>query len=370
MRRIATTWMGLAIVSGIGCGREPRGDDEGDGDADADTDTDADTDADADADADADGDCPAPGEARVYDLGVGSVIEAAGGDLDGDGRADLVVVPSDAGVASFVTSACGEPIASGTALAGVAVTGVAVGDLDGAGGLDVAALGDDLELSALGGPALDPLWSDSVADLSSAGVVVALHLDTDPDHDVAVFDAAFANLLRVENDGSGWTVRVQVQLPPGIEAAAAGDLGGNLRDEVLFLGGGLVEVVSVADFDFSDIRPLSGGATQAAAFADFSGDGVGDALVAADRSLELWTADAGGTVSFDTSAELDDVVVDVAANEGGAVAIVGSSGLVAVDDDLAVADAVDPGPNAVRVVGFGARAIAVTSAGEAIVWRR
>lgn len=47
------------------------------------------------------------------------------------------------------------------------------------------------------------------------------------------------------------------------------------------MGGGLIEVVSVADFDFSDVRPLSNAAHGVAAFGDFDRDGKPDVLVSA-----------------------------------------------------------------------------------------
>jgi hypothetical protein len=176
---------------------------------------------------------------------------------------------------------------------------------------------------------------------------------------VAAFDADRANLLRIENTGSGWMVRVAVALPPGITRVQAGELGGpGGRDELLFLGGGLVEVVSRGDFDFSDVRFLSMGPHAAATFGDFDADGNGDALIASRTALELWSGDGATTIAMGGMLDLGAFVIDLAAIqrdaagvleaavllEGGRIEIVrmGAAG-------LELADGTDTGPSALRL---------------------
>ncbi len=352
---------------GIGCLGTGTG-----GGGDGDTDIDADTDVDTDADSDSDGDCPPAGVATQLPLGP-PVALASATDLDGDGRMDLLVSSGD-GVASFVSSGCGALGAAASVLAGTSITG-----LTHLGEGMAAAFDDSMTLHALSGADLGAGWSDPVAGLSSPGAVLAAHLDTDGDRDVAAFDATYGNLLRVENTGSGWSVRTQVALPAGISNVAAGDLGGNARDEILFLGGGLVEVVSVADFDFSDVRPLTFDAHAAAAFADFNGDGNGDVMVAAGSGVELWTSDGATNITLVDSTSLGGSVLDVATVDRGSgpevAALVAGGGVRILDGTFAETGSAETAADASRIFGGDVDGdarddvVVVTDAGSAWVWR-
>ncbi|HEV8321710.1 MAG TPA: hypothetical protein VG389_08870 [Myxococcota bacterium] len=251
-------------------------------------------------------DCPGAGVATAIALlaaGAGADL-SAGGDFDGDGRLDLVLAVNAAGgggVASFLAVGCGGFVPGATALAGATLTGLDAAALDGAGApADVVAFAGDRTLYALDGDGLATRWSDTLSALGSAGLALAAHLDaTDTDDDVIAFDATLGSLLRVENTGAGWNVRTMVLLPPGIVKVSVGDVGGGPRDEIFFAGpGGLVEVVSVADFDFSDVRVLNAGAHGAAAVGDLDGDGDGDLAVVADGMLERWNGDGNTGVTY------------------------------------------------------------------------
>ncbi len=247
-------------------------------------------------------DCPQPGVVSSQALGI-PVSLAKGADLDGDGKMELVVAWQNGGVAALAANACG-----GFELVGeipaIQPTGLDAGSIDGAAGDDVITFEGSMMLSAWGGTDLHALWSGELAGLSSAGNVLAVQMDGDGDHDVAAFEPSNGKLLRVENTGSGWTVKVTVSLPPGIKRVAAGDLGSGPRDELLFLGGGLVEVVSVADFDFSDVRPLSSQQSFDAAFGDFNADGSPDAAIATMAGATLWQGDGATKLTSSTVAML------------------------------------------------------------------
>ena len=329
--------------------------------------------------------CPAAGAPAALPLGTGAGVALVdAGDLDGDGRLDLVLAPAAGGVAAFLARGCGALVPGATALGAGAVTGLAVADLDGAGGADVAALDAGKVLSALGGDALVPLWSATLDALPSAGAVVRAHLDTDADDDVAAFDATNGSLLRVENTGSAWMVRTMVALPPGIAMVRAGDLGGPARDELFFIGAGLVEVVSVADFDFSDVRFLSSAAHAGAAFVDWDQDGDGDALLGAGGAVEPWIGDGATALTTGTALDLGAGVTDVAPFGGAAT---GAGGVAALDAmgrltllrrgpaGAPEQAAQMPAAAALRVFAGDVDGdatddvVAVTSAGEAWVWR-
>jgi len=242
---------------------------------------------------------------------VTEVTHARVVDLDADDRLELLIAGPAGGLYAFDLDGCRASL-RGMTLDSEVLTGLDVGDLDGAGGDDVVVQTAARDLVALSGADLRELWREPALPLSSAGAVLAAHLDTDGDHDAAAFDASNLNLLRVENTGTGWNLRVTVGLPAGIARMAAGDLGGDGRDELLFLGGGLVEVVSVADFDFSDVRPRSTSPHGAAAFGDFDGDGNGDAMVSSGSRVELWRGDGSTNITMGASVDLGAAITDLA----------------------------------------------------------
>ncbi len=258
-------------------------------------------------------DCPQPGSISSQALS-GPVSLAKGADLDGDGKMELVVAWQSGGVAALATNSCGVFELAGE-IPAIEPTGLDVGSIDAAAGDDVITFEGSMTLAAWGGTDLHALWSGELAGLSSAGNVLAVHMDGDGDHDVAAFEPSNGKLLRVENTGSGWTVKVTVSLPPGIKRVAAGDLGGGPRDELLFLGGGLVEVVSVADFDFSDVRPLSSQQSFDAAFGDFNADGSPDAAIATMGGATLWQGDGATKLTSATVAMLPSQSAALAAHD-------------------------------------------------------
>jgi hypothetical protein len=304
------------------------------------------------------------------DLGT-PVQLAAAGDLDGDGRLDLLVT-TPSGFTTFKSTGCGGLALAGEGTAGADWTGIAVANLVAGGGEEVVAFEPSRQLGALQGLALEPLWNGSMDGLASAGAVLPAHLDTDGDHDVAVFDANFGQLLRVENTGSGWNVRTSVALPPGITLVDAGDLGANQRDEILFLGGGLVEVISVADFDYSNVQPLSGAAHGPAA----TNAAPRAALISSGSTLELWVGDQNSALASQMgSVDVGATIIDVATDpEVGAVVLDDQGGLHRVDaagptgiDSMAL-----PGPASFVFVGelngdAGVDVLAVGADGSAYV---
>ncbi len=288
-------WATLAVVALCACGMRPSSGDGGDvvGEVSSTDGSDApSTDTIA-------SNCPARSMATRAQLpGITEIALAAAGDFNGDGRTDLAVSFPGGGIATFLASPCGELFAGSRGLEGVVLTGLDVAPLASMTSVDIVALRADRQLLALAGTDLHELWSASLTQLTDAGPVVSARLAADGRVHVAAFDASTSALLRVQNTGSGWMVRARVTLPPGIARVRAGDLGGNARDELLFLGGGLVEVVSVADFDFSDVRFLSMSASSAAAFGDFNADTNGDAVIASRTMAVLWTGDGSTRITM------------------------------------------------------------------------
>src|SRR4051794_3781516 len=81
------------------------------------------------------------------------------------------------------------------------------------------------------------LWKSDPLPLNVPGQALAMRMADDTSrHDVAVFEADYSQVLIVENTGSDWAVRNGIGLAPGIQRVQAGDLGGSLRDEVLWEG--------------------------------------------------------------------------------------------------------------------------------------
>ncbi len=278
------------------------------------------------------GACAAPGQVTAFVLlDGGTVREAFGGDLNADGHLDLVV-EGDTGVTAFLASPCGAPGQPITALSGTKLTGIAGANLDGKGGLDVAAFDGQFDLHALSGTGLDPLWSSTVKGLTSAGPIIGAQLQVGPLEDVVAFDAKLANLLRVANTGSAWSVKDVVTLPAGISRVEAGNLGGLGRDVILFMGEGLVEVVSTADYNYNtDVRVLlESGDTTAVAFGDFSGDGKPDLAVADGSTVELWKGNGNATVTLGPKLALSNRVVDLTAIDRTGT---GPLEIAAVDDE-------------------------------------
>ena len=291
--------------------------------------------------------------------GATNVTLAAQADLDGDGRADLVAA-NDTGLTSYSASACGALRGGPSVLIGVKIISLAAAEIIAGGPMEIVALADDRTLYALGGSDLKILFSSKVMNLPALAAAVPVRMDLDGDHDIAAVATGYTSLLRVENTGTGWNVRTTVQLPGGITRLAAGPLGGNARDELLFLGGGLVEVVSVADFDFSDVRPLSNAVHGIAAFGDFDRDGKPDALVSAGASLETWASDGATTITMKSSVALGGAALDVTPidrdgdGKPEVAALLGSGKLVLLGNSmgsLIIADQQTGPPTAFRVFG-------------------
>jgi hypothetical protein len=290
--------------------------------------------------------CPMPGKVLVEDLAFPNLRTAAVGDLDGDGRADLVL--SDGGtVRSYLGVPCGG--LARAASIDLDVVMLVAAQVVAGGPVEIVALGPDRTLHALGGADLKTLFSTQV--MGSIAAIVPVQMDLDGDHDIAALAGNTSSLLRVENTGSAWTVRTTVQLPNGIARLAAGPLGANARDELLFLGSGLVEVVSVADFDFSDVRPLSNAMHGLAAFGDFDRDGKPDALVSSASSVEIWSGDGATMLTMKPAIAVGGMPIDLAATAKGgdgnaeAVALLAGGSFVVLRGPALAMQTKDTGPS-------------------------
>jgi hypothetical protein len=256
--------------------------------------------------------CSEAGTFTAFPWTLGAVDAADAGDVNGDGRTDVIVSDGTA-LATVLATACGGLEAQASVALGTPATSISAADR-GDGTVGVLVLDEDSELTLRTGATLDVAHGSTIEKLESPGLVFSAHLDADPDDDAVVVESGFGSLLRVEDTGSDFVVHTVVTLPPGIERLQAGSLGGNERDELLFLGQGLAEVVSSGDFDFDQFSILSFGVHTAAAFGDIDGDGDGDVAIAADGAIELWVGDGDPThpIVLEGATALGSTPLDVA----------------------------------------------------------
>ena len=225
-------------------------------------------------------------------------------DLDGDGRHD-VITSGDSGRLTIVYSepdgefsdALSLPLADGSPGA----SSLAVGDLDGDGRLDVAALAKDQTLLFL---ADAPRSLAPAAPLPNAGTTVdALHLlDADGDGMLdllyVVHESETPLRLRPGLGGGRFGPELRTPLPP-LRSHAVADVDGDGSAEVLAVArrSGRAMIVELAHeeagrdlgdvFSAPLVSPLPGAARRTPVLADVDGDGLLDLLVAEPAAARL-----------------------------------------------------------------------------------
>lgn len=218
--------------------------------------------------------------------------ELASGDLDGDGRADLVAGPGGdtaigSGIGVVILNASGGPFRAPVALGGFATTvAVAIADVDGDGDLDVAD-------SNAGAPGIG-LWPNSgtasfgearYIDAYSAHQIAFADLDGDGDQDLLYRSDANFFAIRLGLGGGEFSEEARYEAAGRFGRMAVGDLtgdgvpdvavagddspNGNPRTIVVYrgLGDGHFELAATAE---------TGGGPLGLAIGDVNGDGAAD----------------------------------------------------------------------------------------------
>ncbi|KAJ8611194.1 hypothetical protein CTAYLR_003597 [Chrysophaeum taylorii] len=288
-----------------------------------------------------------PGWVR-HDVGVGSVF--ATGDLDGDGRAEVIAAADDGVVVVYANASEYESL-----LNGGNASDVEVYDVDGDGDLDILVVGDDEVVIYAG-----PRWNVSTFVIRVPGAVAVAAYDFNGDNTAELVIAAGTTVFFYENgelevlsedlldaravdangvaavastkdDTVGYAqypfenlVRV-TETAHGVRAVAAADLDGDADVDLIsacfddatvrkhsFCRDDLVFETTIVDADATG--------AEAVAIADINGDGVLDVVAALETHLVYYLNLDCGTASManasknsksNTSASITTIVVFV-----------------------------------------------------------
>jgi subtilisin family serine protease len=255
------------------------------------------------------------------ELGSGVLCSPAAGDLDGDGRKEVVVVAQDAKVHVFDAtgrSLPGWPRQVGT----VSNTGPTLVDLDGRPGLEILAGTVDGLLVALRADGSTPpgSWPARLGPMGPSAPAVA-DLDGDGGVDIVAANVV-GSLYRIDRTGR---LTGLGKLPGAwvFSSPVLGDLDGDGRQEIA-IGSGELDGTGFFSVVDGDGRLLPGwpvvtevAISASAALADLDGDGRPEVIApdlrgglhvwqAAGRTLGGWPYDlGGGTMAAPVVADLD-----------------------------------------------------------------
>jgi hypothetical protein len=160
-----------------------------------------------------------PFDEEVVDAtGTGSPWMKAVGDLDNDGKLDLIVADRDGPVVFYRNPSWNRIIISAS-IGSQSTTGATTGDIDGDGDLDVAlANGVWFENPLPSGNPLAGFWTAKNYDNARGHDVYTVDLDGDGDFDIVTRDqgtnGASIRLL-MQNSDQSWTLRVITDVPAG-----------------------------------------------------------------------------------------------------------------------------------------------------------
>ena len=237
----------------------------------------------------------------------------AEGDLNGDGRGDLVVVHRDQGEVSVLLAGSGgawSPARHFTL--GFAPSAVAVGDINGDGKNDVVVAGSDATGGGSGRGRVAVLSGDGAGGLGTTRsfavgegpiALVLLDLNRDGQLDVATADAPMNGLVLLEGDGAGSLVETGfIATGPGPSGLAVGDLNADgAPDLVAAEPGAGGAAVSLGD-GIGGFSPSSfiavGSGPMGVALGDFDADGHTDAVFADEPAGQVVVLLGDGTGGF------------------------------------------------------------------------
>jgi hypothetical protein len=215
--------------------------------------------------------------------GCGScAVSTAIGDLDGDGKPDVVTVNGDQTISVFIGKADGTLRARRDYLASGAPVGAAVADLNGDGHADVAVAdtgGFATVFLNTGDGTLGPK-RDYSAGAGSASIAAG---DVDGDGSTDLVTAGSGGVSVLHNNGNG-SFGASENYPSGGASVALGDLNGDGKLDVVTGDGGQPAGVSVllntGDGSFQTARPYAADGAMSVALGDLNGDGKVDVATA------------------------------------------------------------------------------------------
>jgi hypothetical protein len=211
------------------------------------------------------------------------------GDVNGDGRPDLVVGSPFSGTVSVLLNLGGGRFGAGSEMAaGQAPIALALADLDGDGRIDLvvadAGANSLIAFQGNGDGTFQPGRAQSLGANSgpSAIAIADLNGDGHPDAIVANELAATVSVLLGQGDGT-FSPRVDHATASGSVALVTGDLDGNGRVDVVVASpfAGVVSVLlGKGDGGFLPRVDRASAAPRAVAMGDFNADGTPDVAVA------------------------------------------------------------------------------------------
>jgi len=207
----------------------------------------------------------------------------AAGDLDGDGKLDLLI--SDGDTQSLIVARGNGDGTFGqeTSYPGVWGRDIALGDLNGDGRLDAAVLGNQVRvLLNTGTGALQQRSSTNVGPQPKA--VAVADVNEDGDLDLVIVDAQEELVRVLRGNGNGSFASAQThKVGAGPEAVAVGDVDGNGHPDVVTANrkGNSVTVLVGSGGGAFDTKPLHltvGEGPSSVTLADVTGDGVPEVI--------------------------------------------------------------------------------------------
>ena len=223
------------------------------------------------------------------------------GDVNGDGRSDLVVSNSQSGNLTVLINQGGSTFASATYAVGVRPLGVAIADLNGDTRPDVAVANrGDGTVSVLYGMGAGVLMPQSIVGAGAgAGSVAIGDLNNDNKLDMVVSNGGNATVSVLLNNGMGFTKKGDTLAGAGAATIALADLNGDGKLDVVLAATSLNELVLLGgNGDGTLHAPYSyatGSAPVDLAIADLNNDNHLDIIVAAHgaNSLSLLLGQSG-----------------------------------------------------------------------------
>ncbi len=236
-------------------------------------------------------------------------------DLNFDGHADLVVALGALGapgrVEVFLGNGLGGFTTGPSLAAGTNTSALAIGDFDGNGAPDVAAVGEDdggaWVFLGNGAGGLAPVGGNPVvSDLAAPRALVAADLTGDGRADLAIAESGGSSVRLLQSNVGGTFSGLGTLPVAGPEGIAAADLDGDGKLDLVAVGGsGTVSVVRRTEAGgFLPVEPYAVGTSPTAvALVDLDGDPKPDIAVttAANRTLTLLVNNGAGL--FPTSSD-------------------------------------------------------------------